>query len=156
VETLGAGRKDTPAGQYPDLSMDFLPRLCMHCASPPCVEVCSSGALWKREDGVVILDGERCDGCQACVEACPYGAIAPSSGTGPVEKCNLCAHRLDQGLEPFCVVCCEGQAMHFGDLNDPASRVARLIASRGAFTLMPEAGTDPAIYYCPPRERRGL
>ena len=156
VETMGGGQKDTPTGQYPDLKMEFMPHLCMHCAHPACVEVCHTGALWKREDGLVLLDKEKCDGCEACVAACPYEAIVYSSKTDLVEKCDLCAHRIEQGLEPFCVVCCEGQAMRFGDLNNPASEVSRLVADRDTFTLMPEAGTSPSIFYCPPRERRRL
>ena len=156
VETLGGGQKDTPTGQYPDLKMEFIPHLCMHCAHPPCVEVCPTGALWKREDGLVLLDKEKCDGCEACVAVCPYESIVYSSKTELVEKCDLCAHRIEQGLEPFCVVCCEGQAMHFGDLNNPVSEVSRLVADRNTFTLMSEAGTSPSIFYCPPRERRRL
>ena len=156
VETLGGGQKDTPTGQYPDLKMEFMPRLCMHCANPVCVEVCHTGALWKREDGLVLLDKENCDGCEACVAACPYGAILYNSKTELVEKCDLCARRIEQGLEPFCVVCCEGQAMHFGDLNNPAGEVRRLVADRDTFTLLHEAGTSPSIFYCPPRERRRL
>jgi len=155
VETLG-GQKDTPTGQYPDLKMEFIPHLCMHCANPACLEVCHTSALWKREDGLVLLDKEKCDGCQACVAVCPYQAIVYSSKTELVEKCDLCAHRIEQSLEPFCVVCCEGQAMHFGDLNNPASEVSRLVADRDTFTLMHEAGTSPSIFYCPPRERRRL
>jgi len=156
VETVGGEHKDTPAGHYPDLRMDFLPRLCMHCTHPPCLEVCASEAIYKRDDGLVVLEGARCNSCMACLQACPYGAICYSSKADVVEKCNLCHHRIDDGLEPFCVICCEGQAMHFGDLDDPLSQVSRLIAARGAFNLMPEAGTSPSVYYCPPRERRKL
>ena len=156
VQTVGGEQKDTPSGQYPDLKMDFLPRLCMHCDHPPCIDVCPTDALWKREDGLVLLEQEKCNGCQACLTACPYGAMVYSSETSLVEKCNFCYHRVDQGLEPFCVICCEGQAMHFGNLDDPASEVARLVATKVAFTLMPEADTGPAIFYCPPREHRRL
>lgn len=156
VETVGGGGKDTPAGHYPHLRMDFLPRLCQHCAHPPCRQACPTGALWQREDGIVLLDAERCNSCQACVSACPYGAITYSTESGLVEKCHLCYHRIDQGMAPFCVVCCEGQAMHFGDLDDPNSQVSQLIATRDAFRLMPEARTNLAIYYCPPRQRRRL
>lgn len=156
VETVGEGGKDAPTGKHPHLRMYFLPRLCMHCAEPPCLGACQPEALRKREDGLVLLDPEKCNGCQACIEVCPYGVIYPSSETGLVEKCNLCAHRIDQGLEPFCVVCCEGQAMHFGDLEDLASPVARLVASGRALPLQPEAGTSPSLFYCPPKEPRRL
>ncbi len=156
VQTVGGEQKDTPSGQYPDLKMDFLPQLCMHCDHPPCVKVCLTEALWKREDGLVLLEQEKCNGCQECLGACPYGVIAYSTETGVVEKCNLCRHRIDEGLEPFCVICCEGKAIHFGNLGNPASEVARLVATRVTFTVMPEADTGPAVFYCPPRERRSL
>jgi len=156
VITMDGEKKDTPVGRYPDLSMTFLPRFCMHCGKPPCVEACPADALIKREDGPVILDEEKCDGCRACVEACPFDAILFSQVKNRVEKCNLCVHRIDQGMEPFCVICCEGQAMHFGDLNDPSGPVSRLLSTRDTFQINPEAGTMPSVYYCLPRKRRRL
>ena len=156
VETRDARTKDTPVGRFPDLRMEFMPRLCMHCAHPPCVDVCPTGALVKRDDGPVVLDEEKCDGCLACPDACPYDAILFNEEKGTVEKCHLCSHRIDEGLEPFCVVCCEGQAMHFGDLEEPDSEVARLIRDRKAFQLKSQLGTGPSVYYCPPKERRRL
>ncbi len=156
VETQNVSQKDTPEGCFPDLRMDFLTRLCNHCADPPCVDSCPPEALIKREDGPVVLEEEKCDGCQACQEACPYDAIHYSHEKNKIEKCNLCVHRIDQGLEPFCVICCEGQAIHFGDLDDPDSQVYQIVAEKEIFQLNPEAGTDPSIYYCPPRERRRL
>ena len=156
VATQDSTDKDTPTGIFPNLKMIFLPTLCNHCERPPCVEACPLEAIAKKDHGVVFLDMETCDGCQNCLAACPYGAIAINSHTGKAEKCNLCLHRIDQGLEPFCVVCCEGQAIHFGNLNDPASSVSRLLESATAYTLVPEAETQPAVHYCPPREPRGL
>ena len=156
VETRDTRIKDTPVGRFPDLSMEFLPRLCMHCAHPPCVDVCPTGALVKRDDGPVVLDEEKCDGCLACPDACPYDAILFNEEKGTVEKCHLCSHRIDEGLEPFCAVCCEGQAIHFGDLEEPDSEVARLIRDRNAFQLKSQLGTGPSVYYCPPKERRRL
>ena len=156
VETQNVTQKDTPEGRFPELKMNFLPRLCNHCDNPPCVESCPVQALVKREEGVVVLDQEKCDGCQLCVEACPFDVILYSGEKEKVEKCNLCVHRIDKGLDPFCVICCEGQAMHFGNLEDPSSIVSKLIAARKAFQLKPEAKTGPAVYYCPPKERRRL
>lgn len=156
VETENATQKDTPAGQFPDLKMSFLPRLCNHCENPPCVDVCPVDALEKREDGPVILDQETCYGCEICIDACPYGAILLDKEKGKAEKCNLCVDRIDRGLEPFCVICCEGQAIHFGDLNDPESDVSKLMGKKGAFQLTPEEGTKPSIYYRPPKTPRRL
>jgi len=156
VETQNAAQKDTPEGRFPDLKMSFLPRLCNHCAQPPCVDACPLEALGKREDGPVVLDQQRCDGCQACMEVCPYDAIRYNNHEEKAEKCNLCIHRIDKGLEPFCVICCEGQAMHFGDLNDNTSAVSRILDTRETFQLNPEAGTEPSLYYCSPKPPRGL
>ncbi|MBW2412638.1 MAG: hypothetical protein JRF72_22805 [Deltaproteobacteria bacterium] len=90
------------------------------------------------------------------MDACPYGAIEFNDEKGTAEKCNLCFHRIKAGLEPFCVICCEGQAIHFGDLNDPGSVVSKLSGAESAFCLKPEAGTKPSVYYLPPKEPRGL
>lgn len=156
VETKGGDLKDTPEGKFPNLKIEFLPRLCNHCLYPPCVDSCPEKALVKRDDGPVILSKELCNGCQVCVSACPYNVIAFNKETNTIEKCNLCIHRIDQALEPFCVVCCEGQAIHFGDLNDPKSQVSILISNREHFQLKPEDGTEPSIYYCTPKPKKGL
>ena len=156
VETQNSPQKDVPSGTPPDLKLEFLPRLCNHCSNPPCVEACPIEAISKTEDGPVVLDREKCDGCQACVEACPYEIIQFSEENGTAEKCNFCVHRVEEGLEPFCVICCEGQAMHFGDLNDPNSEVSKLISERETFQLNLEAGTEPSVYYCRMKPRRRL
>jgi Fe-S-cluster-containing dehydrogenase component len=149
-------RKDTPQGRFPDLRMNFLPQVCNHCENPPCVEACPVEALTKRKDGLVFLEDEKCDGCRICLEACPYEAIIFNQEKEKAEKCNLCAHRIDQGLEPFCVICCEGQAILIGDLNDPASRISQLVSKQATFQRDPEAGTNPSVYYRPPIQPRGL
>jgi len=156
VETRDVPQKDTPEGRFPDLRMHFLPQLCNHCTHPPCADACPLEAIVKREDGPVVLDMDKCDGCQTCIDACPFGAILYSKDRETVEKCNLCIHRTDRGLEPFCVICCEGRAMHFGDLNDPESRISRMMTARETFQINPEAGTDPSVYYCPPKAPRRL
>lgn len=156
VETEGSFDKDTPEGQFPDLTMNFIPKLCNHCENPPCVESCPVDAIQKRDDGLVILDQELCTGCKACLDACPYDAIIFNENNTLAEKCNLCVHRVDQGLEPFCVICCEGQALHFGDLNDLNSIVSKLISENNAFQLKPENGTKPKVYYLPPKPKRKL
>jgi tetrathionate reductase subunit B len=156
VETLKNAQKDTPIGQFPDLKMEWLLHLCNHCANPPCVDACPNNALVKRDDGIILLDEELCDGCQACMNACPYHIIIFNPDKNIIEKCNFCAHRVDKGLEPFCVICCEGQAIHFGDINDSNSYVSKLIAEKDTFQLKIEALTDPFVYYCPPRPKRHL
>jgi Fe-S-cluster-containing dehydrogenase component len=156
VRTQDAVRKDMPTGTFPVLRMTFMPLVCNHCDRPPCADACPVDAIEKRQDGVVILDREACDGCQACVDACPYAAISFDEEKEIAEKCNLCVHRIDEGLEPFCVVCCEGQAIYFGDLNDPETKAGRLKGSETAFQLMPEQGTGPSVFYCPQLAPRGV
>ena len=156
VATLDSACKDTPAGTFPHLTMHFLPTLCNHCQQPPCANACPLEAIVKSSNGPVILDEDKCDGCQTCLDACPYGAIQFNDNKDKAEKCNLCNHRIDKGLEPFCVICCEGQAIHFGDFNDPDSTVSQMLKSGESFCLKPEAGTGPTVHYIPPKEPRGL
>ncbi|MBW2143848.1 MAG: 4Fe-4S dicluster domain-containing protein [Deltaproteobacteria bacterium] len=156
VETVGGPHRDTPAGEFPSLKMYYLPQPCMHCADPPCLEACPVEALYKREDGIVLVNKDECNGCRECLEACPYDALTLDSGEDKIEKCTLCAHRLDRGEEPFCSICCEAEAIYVGDLNDPESKVSQFITERGAYTLKPELGTGPAVYYYFPGSSQGL
>jgi len=155
VETQGGSEKDTPAGKFPNLSIKFLPKLCNQCENPPCVQCCPVKAITKLENGIVFLNDEECTGCKECLSACPYNVITFNKEKNIAEKCNLCSHRIFRGLEPFCVICCEGQAIHFGDLNDPESKVSQLI-SQESFQLKPEENTKPSVYYCPPKLKRSL
>jgi len=136
--------------------MNFFPKLCNHCENPPCVESCPENALQQRDDGIVILYQDLCTGCQACLTACPYNIIVFDENSNLAEKCNLCAHRIDQGLEPFCVLCCEGQALYFGDLNEAISNVSKLVSEKNSFQLKPEERTNPSVYYIPPRPKKRL
>lgn len=154
VETVGGGGRDTPSGQYPDLSMHYLPIPCMHCSEAPCIPACPVDAICCRSDGIVLIDGDKCDGCLLCLDACPYDALVSDARTGKVWKCNLCAHRVDEGLDPFCVNCCEMEAMFFGDLGDPLSGASRWASQRNAEVYRSALGTDPGVKYCAPRPPR--
>ena len=154
VETVGDTNRDNPLGKHPDLNIYYLPITCMHCDQPPCHDACHAEAIYQRPDGIVLINEEKCDGCQECLSACPYQALVYDPDMKVVRKCNLCFERLDQGFEPFCALCCGKQAIFWGDLADTESGVSKLIAQRSAYTLKPEEETGPAIYYCPPKERR--
>jgi tetrathionate reductase subunit B len=135
-------------GDYPNVSRHFLPRLCNHCRHPQCVDVCPTGATWKREeDGIVVIDPDICIGCKYCIQACPYDARFINPVTGSADKCDFCLHRVLQGLVPSCVNACIGDARIFGDLNDPDSEISRMIATNPVTVLRPEKGTEPNVYY---------
>lgn len=105
-------------GQFPNVEMYFLPLQCQHCGNPECVNVCPTGATYKREDGIVVIDQDTCIGCQACMGACPYNVRYLNTDLGVVQKCDLCASRVDEGLLPSCVAQCGGRARYFGDLDE--------------------------------------
>jgi Fe-S-cluster-containing dehydrogenase component len=95
-------REEGPAWTGPDPAFTFRVRRCRHCATPPCSAACAAGAISRRADGVVVLDQARCTGCRACLEACPFAAIAWNAAAGVAAKCDLCHHRIDRGLLPAC------------------------------------------------------
>lgn len=152
-------RGDT--AEQPALTLHF-PRSCLHCETPACVTVCPTGASYKRaEDGIVLVDEDKCIGCKLCSWACPYGAREYSEVEGVMKKCTLCVDRIyndkleESERQPACVQACPTRARHFGDLGDPESKVSKLVAERGGVALMPELGYAPVNRYLPPRPRRG-
>ncbi|MBK5959336.1 tetrathionate reductase subunit B [Rhodoplanes elegans] len=128
-------------------AMVMLPRLCNHCADAPCLPVCPVGATSQRADGIVVVDANACVGCAYCVQACPYDARFVNAATQKADKCTFCAHRVEAGLLPACVESCVGGARIFGDLDDPQSAVAKLVAKGDAKVLKPELGTRPHVFY---------
>ena len=151
-------------GQYPKIKLTFLPRLCNHCDNPPCVPVCPVGATYKREDGIVMQDMNRCIGCRYCMAACPYhvrsfvwrepsGARPPTwngraeAKHGFVVKCHGCFHRVEKGMKPACVEACVGGARIFGDLQDPNSDVRKVIDTIPTQRLKVYLGTKPMVFY---------
>ena len=141
-----------------------LPLMCQHCADPPCVDVCPTGASFRRADGIVLVDKHTCIGCRYCVMACPFQARAfvheavenprPWSprGKGTVESCNLCVHRIDagDGRAPACVEACAAtghDALVFGDLTDPESPVSKALATGPSTQLRPDFDLDTGVRY---------
>ncbi len=134
-------------GEFPNTRRHFLVERCNHCANAPCVEICPTQALFKRPDGIVDFDGSRCIGCKACMEACPYEAIYIDPVTHTAAKCNFCAHRLEVGLQPACVLVCPQEAIIFGDLEDSSSRISQMIGRNSVQVRRPEQGTEPKLFY---------
>jgi molybdopterin-containing oxidoreductase family iron-sulfur binding subunit len=171
------------AGKYPNVKRLYIPVLCNHCEDPPCLKACPNKAIVKRQDGIVLIDQDRCRGTGACVSACPYGNIIlqpeekwylnadepyerdfvkPRMNSGVARKCTYCAHRVDEGLNPACVVACPTHARIFGDLEDPESEISTYIVEqkeqtgRAPFKLLPQAKTKPAGSYLGPMSSQGV
>jgi molybdopterin-containing oxidoreductase family iron-sulfur binding subunit len=156
---------------------DFYTRACQHCKDAPCVPVCPVNATHQREDGIVTVDIEKCNGCESCMNACLYGRdemrrlirhtdsilefatgsqYADETKLNTVKKCTFCAHRVDQGDKPFCVEVCPARARYFGDINNVGSDVYRLVHESGrSVTIASKLGTNiaehsPAVYFLKP------
>src|SRR5262245_55214412 len=134
-------------GTFPSVRRHFTVLRCNHCDAAPCVEICPVNALHKRKDAIVDLDKDLCIGCRACMQACPYDALYLNEDTGTAEKCHYCAHRTELGLEPACVVVCPERAIVAGDVSNPQSGIAKLIASQRTSQRKLEKGTKPRVWY---------
>ncbi len=148
------------AGDYPYSKTINFPMSCMHCEEAACVTVCPTGASYKRKsDGIVLIDQDKCMGCNYCSWACPYGARELDTQSGTMKKCTLCIDRIyDESLaeidrQPSCVITCPASARHFGDFDDDNSNVAILARERGGYALMNELGYNPTNQYLPPRNK---
>jgi len=167
VLTFGGSSIDTPHGTFPNLEMRFLTLACQHCEDPACVKACPAGATYKREDGIVMQDYDKCLGCRLCIMACPYRNVrtyneespkyysefalgdrdAHPQQKGTVSKCTFCYQRVDKGLVPNCVEVCPARARFFGDIEDTDSEVYRLLKTRKHTRLLEGKGTNPSVYY---------
>lgn len=139
--------------------MTSLPIMCQHCEHPPCVDVCPTGASFKRDNGIVLVDKHICIGCRYCMMACPYKARSfvhetvvdqkphAPRGKGTVESCTLCVHKVDQGEQPSCVSACPEGAMLFGDLNDPESAISKRLQEVSSTQLRADLELNPGVRY---------
>ena len=125
----------------------FVPKLCNHCQSPPCVQVCPVTATYSTKEGVVLVDRKACIGCRYCIQACPYGARFLDPRLKVVDKCTWCYHRITKGLLPACVEVCPVGARVFGDMRDPESPVIKMLREETMGILKPDLGTEPMVYY---------
>jgi Fe-S-cluster-containing dehydrogenase component/formate-dependent nitrite reductase membrane component NrfD len=147
---LGVNRtyvKAVEIGTFPTVRRAFQVTRCNQCDDAPCTTVCPTRAMFRRRDGIVDFDKQICIGCKACIAACPYDAIFINPDDHSAEKCNLCSHRVDAGLEPACVTVCPTGAIVIGDLDDPGSLVARIVAREVVAVRRPEKETHPKVFY---------
>ena len=162
----------------------FFPKPCYHCDNPPCTKVCPVNATFKRKDGIVLVDNERCIGCRSCMAACPYStrffnwshpiqsaevahmAYSPEQSVprrmGTVEKCDFCPDMIREGKMPSCVTACPMNALYFGDQNEDAVtdhsgntlKFSQLLEDNAGYRYIEELGTEPRVYYLPPKNRK--
>ncbi|HRX28770.1 MAG TPA: polysulfide reductase NrfD [Saprospiraceae bacterium] len=139
--------KQVEKGTFPDTRRLFSVMRCNHCTDAPCVEICPTEALHYRPDGIVDFDNDRCIGCKSCMQACPYDALYINPENSTAAKCNYCAHRVDAGIEPACVVVCPEHAIISGDMDNPESEIAQLLSRQAVKVRKPEKGTNPNLFY---------
>ncbi len=134
-------------GLFPDSRRFYSVNRCNHCDDAPCVAICPTTALFRRDDGIVDFDDSSCIGCKSCMNACPYDAIYINPETQTAHKCNFCAHRIEVGLEPSCVIVCPTQSIFAGDIEDPTSSISVMLSRHPTKVRSPEQGTRPHVFY---------
>lgn len=130
-------------GTVPKVKMAYRPILCMHCDNAPCISACKiKGGIYKRHDGMVVINPQKCTGCKNCIDACPYGAIYFNEDLNLAQKCTGCAHLIDRGWkDPRCVDICPAGAISFGEESELVER------TKQAVVLLPETGAQPRVFY---------
>ncbi len=147
---LGVNRtwvKYIETGTFPDVNRHFSVMRCNHCDDAPCISICPTNALFRADNGVVDFDDDNCIGCKGCMNACPYDAIYINPVTNTANKCNFCNHRIEQGLEPSCVVVCPTHAIKVADLDDPGDDTTKMIAATETMVRAPQKKTQPKVHY---------
>ena len=134
-------------GEFPNSQRHFTVLRCNHCDDAPCIEICPTVSLFRRQDGIVDFDSERCIGCKSCMQACPYDALYIDPNKNTAAKCNFDASRVELGYKPACEVVCPTQAILSGDLDDPTSQVSQIIATQKVSVRKAEKGTKPKLFY---------
>lgn len=144
--------EDVGSGDFPNSYFFYLPRICNHCSNPGCLAACPRSAIFKREqDGIVLVDLNRCEGYKLCIAGCPYKKIYFNPKLSKSEKCIFCFPRIEKGLPPACAQQCVGRIRFVGYLDDEEGQVAKLVNKyKVALPLHPEYGTQPNVYYVPP------
>ncbi len=144
--------EDVGAGDFPNGHYFYLPRICNHCSNPGCLAACPRSAIFKRDqDGIVLVDHQRCEGLRYCIAGCPYKKIYFNPKISKSEKCIFCFPRIEKGLPPACAHQCVGRIRFVGYLDDVEGQVYQLVHKyQVALPLYDEYGTQPNVFYVPP------
>ena len=134
-------------GKYPYVKVAYIPKPCMQCEDAPCVKAAENGAVYRRDDGIVVIDPQKAVGQKQLVKSCPYDVIFWNEEINLPQKCTFCVHRLEKGEIPRCIQACPSDCMTFGDLDDPHSDVSKLLTATGAEAYHSEWNTKPGVYY---------
>jgi len=135
-------------GTFPKVKLSHIPKMCGHCDNPSCTMQAENDAVYKRDDGIVIIDPEKAVGQKQIVNTCPHRVIFWNEALQLPQKCDMCAHFLDQGFEkPRCVELCPTGALLFGDLNDPESEISKVVAEQKPYSSHPEFGLNENVRY---------
>jgi Fe-S-cluster-containing dehydrogenase component len=135
-------------GQYPKVKVAYTPVTCMQCEKPACLKMAQNNAIYRRPDGIIMIDPVKAKGQKQLVNACPYRVIEWNEEKQLPQKCILCAHMLDKGEKvPRCVESCPTGALIFGDLDDPKSQIAKVMAEKKTEILHPEYGMKEKVQY---------
>ncbi len=145
--------EDMGGGKYPNSYFFYLQSICMNCSKPACMEACPRSAVYKREeDGIVLIDEERCHGYRFCAEACPYKRIYFNEQRTIAQKCNSCYPRIEAGVAPACIRQCPGRVRHIDYLDNTAGHIYKLVHEwKVALPLRPDFGVEPNVFYVPPQ-----
>jgi Fe-S-cluster-containing dehydrogenase component len=140
--------REVERGKYPKVKVSYIPMPCLQCKNATCIKAASNNAVFRRDDGIVIIDPEKAAGQKAIVSACPFGVIFWNHERNTPQKCTFCAHLLDRGEKnPRCVEACPTGALVFGDLSDPGGEISKIMASKVVEELHPEYGLEPVVHY---------
>ena len=141
-------------GRYPSVRRSFIPVQCVQCDDPICIRFCPVDAITLRKDGIINIDRDGCNGCGVCATVCPYGALYMDH-ENKADACDLCADRLDTGLAPACVEKCPAGARIFGDLDDPESKISKVVKSGRAQSLILKSAKNKRVFYIPSPNEAG-
>lgn len=138
---------DFTKGEYPNVARFIFPVACMQCEIAPCISVCQFGATYRDKNNIIVIDNKKCKKCELCIISCPYNARYLNLSNKLVDGCDFCSENIEVGLNPYCVETCPTQAMFFGDLADPNTKISKYLKSKKVKSIGSKYRTSPRVFY---------